>query len=251
MADRELWSAMEVDLLGKYFTGPMTEMTLYQKIQAINPARTYEAMTRKIRRMREEGWTRVRDDALNRLRVGYLDIEATNLNADFGIILTWYIKKDSRNEYDYSIITREEILDYTFDRRVVSELLDALDNYDVIWTHYGSDWRFDVPFIRARAFALGLEHKLPKRMEKLLKDTYPIARSKLKIHSNRLGSIANALNIRNIKKTPLNPEKWRLAAYGDPKALECIAIHNKRDVQLLERVQKKLSLVDRSGYRGM
>jgi uncharacterized protein YprB with RNaseH-like and TPR domain len=201
--------------------------------------------------MRAKGWTRTKDDALSRLRVGYLDIEATNLNADFGIILSWFIKKEGRNEYDSSVITRDEILSYKFDYRVVKELLAALDNYDVLYVHYGSDRRFDIPYIRSRAYALGLENSLPKRMEKFILDTYPIARNKLKLHSNRLDSIANALQIKGVKKTPLNPEKWRLAAYGNKEALDYIALHNKRDVQLLERVHKKLRIVERPIYRGM
>lgn len=247
------WSEGEFELLEKFFDNSITEMTLFQRIHKLNPYRTYEAMTRKLRYMKANGWERNKAAAIKSLRIGYLDIETTNLNANFGFILTWYIKTRDKNEYQFGIINRNEIFDGKFDKRLVKELLNVFKFYDVIYTHYGSDRRFDVPFIRTRAFANGLQNQLPKYMEKFIMDTYPTARNKLRLHSNRLDSIAEALGIEGIKKTPLSPKKWRMAAIGDSKALQYIAKHNKRDVQLLERVHKKYEEgnIERPIYRSM
>lgn len=245
------WTQKEQETMEKYFTSGITEMTLYKKLQKLNPHRSYEAMTRRLRQMRTDGWERDKEKALQKLRIGYLDIEATNLNANFGYMISWYIKKEGKNEYDMAVIKKSEIMNYDFDKRLVKELLKAMKNYDIIYTHYGSDRRFDVPFIRTRAYAHNMEEDIPVYMEQFIMDTYPIARNKLKLHSNRLGAIAEAVGVNNVKKTPLSSKQWFMAMAGEPKALEYIALHNKRDVQLLERVHKKLRTIERPIYRSI
>ena len=245
------WTKDETDLIESYFTTSITELNLYNKVQMLNPNRTFEAVMRMIRRYKEEGYERNRAKILKKLRIGYLDIEATNLNGNFGMMLSWYIKREGKNEYDNSVITKKEIFNYNFDKRLVKELLEAFKNYDVLYTHYGSDRRFDLPFIRTRAYAHNMEKSLPEYMENFIMDTYPIARNKLKLHSNRLGSIAEALGVNGVVKTPLSPRQWQLATAGQPKALEYISLHNKRDVQLLERVHKKLKCIERPIYKSM
>ena len=240
------WTQAEQLLLQKYFCTRITERTLFDRLFALNPERTYEAMTRQLRRMREQGWVRDKDDALKTLRVGYLDIEATHLKANFGFILTWCIKAARKNHIDQSVITKDEIFNYEFDKRVVTELLEAFDNYDVLWTHWGGWRRFDLPYIVTRAYAHNLEDMLPNYNEKFIRDTWPIARNKMALHSNALGSIAEAVGVDNVKKTPLSGRKWRLAAVGHPESLKYILDHNIKDVRLLERIHKKLAKVDRS-----
>jgi uncharacterized protein YprB with RNaseH-like and TPR domain len=240
------WTTAEDNALERYFTSNWSEMTLFQRLTDIRSDRSYEAMTRKLRRMRERGWIKKRDVAIKKLRVGHLDIEATHLKANFGYILTWYIKHDGRNEYEFSCIKSSELhTGYRCDKRVIAELLAALKKFDVIWTHWGADRRFDMPYIRTRAFINGLQNDLPLPGTMYLKDTWPIARNKLALHRNSLEAIAMALQVKNVKKTVLDPERWISAAQGDPKALEYILLHNKRDVQLLERVVKKLEPLTR------
>ena len=243
-----LWTDEEKLQVDKYFNSNISLLTLYQRIFKINKSRTYDAVARYVRREREHGRIRESETAKDNLRIGYLDIEATNLNADFGFMLSWYIKARDKNQYDSALITKKEIFDYKFDSRIVKELLEALEHYDIIYAHYGSDRRFDIPFIRTRAFANNLEHLLPKNMEKFIMDTYPIARNKLKLHSNRLGSIAELLGVDNVKKTPLAIKQWQLGSVGHPDALKYIYTHNKRDVQVLERVHKKLELIEKKVY---
>lgn len=251
MAVRQTWSAKERDLIAKYFSNSWLLLTLYQRIYAVNALRSFESLTREIRRWQAAGWEKNTQAARRQLRVGYLDIEATDLNADFGYILSWYIKYDHQNRYEFSVIKKREVFNLEFDKRVVGELLKAFDNFDVLWTHWGVDRRFDIPFIRTRAYEHNLQHKLPKYMEKFMLDTWPIARNKLKLHSNRLDSIAQAVNIRNVKKTPLDGRKWRRAGAGDPRSLDYILDHNRKDVILLERIVHKLEPITRVVYRSM
>ena len=235
------WNQKELDLIEKYFKSSITELLLFNKILAINPNRTYGAILRKIYEYKENGWDKQKWK--KNLRVGYLDLECSNLNADLGLILSWYIKTKGQNKYYSSLITKKELFNNTFDYRVVKELLLALNNFDVLWTHWGSLRRFDIPYLISRAFKNNLEKLLPKYPEKFIMDTWDIAKNKLKLHSNRLDSIGSILNIKNIKKTPLNTDIWVKGSYGDSDALSYIYVHNKRDVQLLERIHKKLELI--------
>lgn len=246
------WTEAEKKELVKYFDTTWTPMTLYKRINKINPERSYEAVMRAIRRYKSENnYKKKCDEALKKLRIGYLDIEATNLNANFGFILSWFIKKEGEEKYDYGVITKKEIFDLTFDKRILTELLKALDNYDILYTHYGIDGRFDIPFIRTRAYVHNIEHMLPNYMEKIILDTYMTARRKLRLHSNRLDVIATTLGIKNISKTRLDPTIWTKASAGDKKSLEYIKKHNKIDVQLLERIQQKLKKIAKPIYRSM
>ena len=246
-----LWTKDEKKELEKYFTSNRREMTVYQRLIKINPARTYEAMMRQLRKMRSEGWTKNNEAIKQTLRVGYLDIEATKLDADFGFMLSWYIKTAGKNEYRYSVITPGEIRQFKFDERVTKELLEAIKDYDVLWTHYGSDRRFDVPFVRTRALVHKLEDSLPAHMEVFIRDTYPIARNKLKLSRNSLDNIANVLGVDNVKKTPLSKQVWMRAGVGCEESLMKVALHNKRDVQVLERVHKRLSRFEPANLTSM
>ena len=236
------WEKAEVELIEKYFKSSLSELLLFNKILAINPNRTYGAILRKIYEYKEKGYAK--QIHLKKLRIGYLDLECTGLQANFAHILSWYIKVKNKNKVYYSVITKKEIFDGDFDKRLVKELLEAFEHFDVLYTHYGSDYRFDVPFLRTRAFRHGLESKLPRYMEKFVLDTYPIARAKLKLHSNRLDSIGDALNITGIKKTPLSPSIWEQAKIGNSKALDYVKKHNRHDVILLECIHKKLSIIE-------
>lgn len=245
------WSQDEEHIIAQHFRTTWTTLTTYKRINDINPHRTYDAVANKIRRWKRNGWEKKAEAAMKKLRIGYLDIEATDLNADFGFLLSWYIKPRGSKKYDYAVITKKEIFDYEFDKRLVEELLEAFKNYDVIYTHWGRDRRFDIPFIRTRALVHGLHEKLPRRFEKFVMDTWDIAKNKLKLHSNRLDSIADACRVRGVKKTPLSGKIWQLAAVGHPESLEYIAKHNRHDVILLERVHRKLESMENKVYRSM
>lgn len=252
MVKRMNWSNEERELLQKHFNTKWTQLTLYQKIHKINPFRTYESITRELRRMREKGgFVRDSETALLKLRIGYLDIEATNLVASFGHMLSWYIKRRGKNEYDCGVITPAEIRGGEFDRRITKELLEAFKNYDILYAHYGGDRRFDIPFIQTRAIIHGFGKDLPQPMERFIADTWVICRNKCKFHSNRLDAVALTLGVRNVKKTELNPDIWMRARTGDKTAIEYVALHNKRDVQLLERVHRKLEPVERRTLRSI
>lgn len=177
-------------------------------------------------------------------RIGYLDIEASSLNASFGMMLSWAIK-DRDGELHSDVVTLED-LKKNRDKRIVASLIDTIENnfYDLLVVYYGKNarGRYDLPFARTRAILHGLQ--FPSGIKIL--DLYDVCGSKLKIrdgfHVGRLEDVCETLGIIDDKyvKTPIKPSIWLDALQGDKKALEYILDHNKKDVLLLEKLHMVL-----------
>jgi uncharacterized protein YprB with RNaseH-like and TPR domain len=167
-------------------------------------------------------------------RIAYLDIETSDLKANFGIVLTWCLK--IKNEkYIYSdVITKEDIDNRTFDKRIIKNLLDELETVDVVVTYYGTG--FDIPFLRTRSE----KWRLPFPKYGYIKhwDLYYKAKRLFSLHRKSLGVVTNFLGIAG--KTMLDPELWFIAQYGDEKALKEILYHNQEDVIILEKLHKRI-----------
>lgn len=83
-------------------------------------------------------------------RVGYFDIETSNFEANAGYMVSYAIKeKGEDGKIFYDELDQKELLDGTFDLRLIKSLLEAFQYFDVIVTYYGTG--FDIPFIRTRA----------------------------------------------------------------------------------------------------
>jgi len=164
----------------------------------------------------------------------FFDLESCGLQGNWDFMLTYSIKPEGNDDIICGTITKKEIDDGTFDKRIVKECVDALMKFDRIYTFYGS--RFDIPFLRTRALELGIDFPIYGSITH--KDIYYIARYKLKLHSNRLAVVCDLLGIKG--KTHQNPTTWRLATGGNKKALEEILDHNKWDVIILEQVYNRL-----------
>lgn len=168
-------------------------------------------------------------------RVGFLDIEASNLKADFGIMLTWCIKVEDEDTIYYDAITPDD-LKGTLDKRIIDSLVEAMRDFDRIVTHYGS--RFDIPFVRTRAIVHGLD--FPQYKELMQSDTWRMARRLLALSNNRQDTVARAL-LGETVKTRIESKYWLRALQGDKKAIAYILEHNEMDVLDLERNYKKLA----------
>lgn len=169
------------------------------------------------------------------LRLGFLDIESSNLKANIGIMLSWSMKiKDGDVIHDY--ITREEAIDRDKqDRRIVESLMQALKDVDMVVTYYGTG--FDIPFIRTRALYWDIENTL-EYGDLLHYDLYYTARSKMKLHSNRLAVVTEFLGIEGKSRIP--PEIWSHARLGYADAIEYVVEHCDEDVIILEEAYNVL-----------
>lgn len=168
--------------------------------------------------------------------IGYLDIETDGFYADFGNMLCWCIY-DKKNKNILSDVITEEDIDedkVNPDKRIVQSLLDAMKNFKII-VGYNSKF-FDVPFVRTRAAANGLS--FPNYGSMYHMDLYYVIKSKFRLSKN---SLERACELYGIKgKNHINREIWRLARYGNEKALEYVLDHCKRDVVILSKLHDKI-----------
>jgi len=156
------------------------------------------------------------------------------LKADFGIVLTWCVKFKGDKHIYSAIINKKDLENRTFDKRIIKELLDVLENVDVVVTYYGTN--FDIPFLRTRAERWRLP--FPKFGYIYHWDLYYKVKRLFATHRKSLGVITHFLGIEG--KTPLDPELWFIAKYGDTKALKQILEHNEQDVIILEKLHERL-----------
>ncbi|RPI86180.1 MAG: hypothetical protein EHM34_00350 [Nitrosopumilales archaeon] len=168
------------------------------------------------------------------LKIGYFDIESGGLNANFDYMLTWCIKTGGKEEYKEGVITQGEILEYSFDKGIIKELIKALKEYDVIVTYYGT--KFDIPFIRTRA----MTHKLKFLSFGAVqhKDVYYMVKGRMRLGRSSLDSACAALGIKG--KNHIKGNFWMRAKVGDPTALAYVLDHNRKDCQILEKLHLRI-----------
>lgn len=172
-------------------------------------------------------------------KIGFLDIETTGFQADYHHMLTYVIKTGGKDEFCEGVIKKSELENYTFDKRLTQDLVRDLYKYNVIYTYYGT--KFDVPFIRSRA----LYHKLEFPVFGVVqhKDVYYMVKRLLKLHSSRLESATKFLGIPG--KDHVEGDIWMRARLGDPKSLEYVLKHNRKDTTTLEKLYKRLKPYDK------
>ena len=226
------WSEAEIAMLSAYERTGKSSYVLFTEMRRAGFNRTYKAVSRKIESLglrKPERYSTGQEK-----RLGYLDIETTSLKANVGIMLSWAIKKRDTNDITSALVTKDEIFDGDYDKRIVEMLCEELNQYDTIFTYYGT--RFDIPFIRTRAIDNNI--RFPFYREVSHKDLYYSVRSKLRLSSNSLLTATEFMGIRG--KTKLDPRVWRNASYGNSDALQTVLSHNVADVVILERLHKKM-----------
>lgn len=174
------------------------------------------------------------DEAGREEKIGFLDIESTNLNSDFGYIFSYCIKEKGGEILGRAVTTRE-IRGGVYDKKLMQECVKDIRKFDRIVTYYGT--KFDLPALRTRCLYWGIS--FPKYKELVHTDVYPIVKNRLNLHRNRLETACNFLDIPS-KEHRLEPDIWFAAMGGDKKALEYILEHNKEDVISLELLWTRL-----------
>jgi len=158
------------------------------------------------------------------------DIETSNLDADFSILLTACIKPYGQpaivfraDDYPEWKANRDN------DKPITVAIANELRKHAIIVGHYSQ--RFDIPFFRAKMVKHGLE-PLPLMFGV---DTWRIARNNFKVSSRRLANLANYFDLGD--KHPVEGRLWMKAAYaGAEEAMDEIVEHNIMDVDLLEQL---------------
>lgn len=172
-------------------------------------------------------------------RIGFFDIEASHLKANFGIILCYCIMDNKSDKIIEGVITQKEIRSPARDSRVVQKAIHDLNQFDIIVGYYSS--RFDVPFVRTRALIHGIPFPYYGNLQQ--KDVYYMVKSRLSLHSKSL-EVATRTVFGETGKTHLDPKIWMDAAYGSGesqrKALRYIVEHCREDVKDTKRLYHKM-----------
>jgi uncharacterized protein YprB with RNaseH-like and TPR domain len=167
--------------------------------------------------------------------IGFLDIETSNLKADFGIVFSYAIKHRGSDKIEGRVLTAEEMKKGVYDKKLIQEACEDIRKFDRVVGHYST--RFDLPFLRSRALYYGLDFPVYKEVKHT--DTFFMARSRLCISRRRLETICEFLGI-PAKGHKLNQKVWLKALGGDDNAFAYIWEHNVEDVISTEAVWEKL-----------
>lgn len=163
------------------------------------------------------------------------DIEASNLNADFGIVLCVGFKYvGARRTEVLSLGDYEERDPIKAERLLLKDVSAKLLEADAWIAHFGR-W-YDTVFINSRL----LYHKLPTLPAGFpLIDTWKTCKQQLKLRNNRLVTLQEFLGLHTSKNAIL-PEQWIRALGGDRRSLNYIIEHCRRDVEVLVEAYERL-----------
>lgn len=229
------WSQKEERIIRKEYERGTTLRYISKLLESNGTPRTVKAVERKAYNM---GLLRKYQNLIADKRVGHLDIETNGFNADFHVMLCWCLKENQKDHIDYDKLTPEDRTvknKIRIDKRLTQSLVDAISKYDVIVTWYGEG--FDLPFVRSRAIFHDIE--FPNYGNIISIDAWRIARQRLKIHSNRLDSVAEFFGVNS--KTKLDFNAWVGAVFGDEPSLNRVLEHNKQDVITLDKCYNRLA----------
>ena len=165
------------------------------------------------------------------------------LNANISTIISFGYKvsgdKKAKciNAWDFPKRWKKDVND---DYEVVKAAYEILKDADVIVGHYST--RFDLPFLNSRL----VYHGFPPLARVKHVDTWQLARSNLKLNSNRLDGVAKFFKL----PTKMENGGWQLwvdVMARKKKAQKLMSDYCKQDVEVLEAVFEKM----RCFVRGM
>lgn len=170
-------------------------------------------------------------------KVGFIDLEASNLKADFGLVICVSILDMDEKEAYNRCLTPEEVFHTSLDKPLLKDVIQEMRKYDRLIGYYASNGRFDIPFLRARS----LHHNLdfPGYGEIVMEDVYPYVRYKLALSRNRLETACEFI-VGNSDKTRWSGKHWVRAIQGNKDSLDYIVTHCNNDVKDLRKLYKKL-----------
>ena len=181
-------------------------------------------------------------------KVGYFDIETTDLTANYGYMQSYAIKVGGEDTILGRHLTPKEVKSFKFDKDLIQECSDDLRKFHRIIVYYGTDYRFDLPFVRTRSLKYGVDFPLYKDV--FTQDAYSVVKAKLRLAKNSLWSACSFLEIPS-KGHWLTADVRMRSFTGDLKSLEYIWTHNLEDVYSLEALWEKLDLYVTKGRRSL
>lgn len=174
-------------------------------------------------------------------RIGFLDIETSGLNANYGLVLTYCILSNDSGKILEGWLTEKDFQrkDLNYDKRIIAKCIKDMSQFDRLIVYWGKDRRHDIPFLRTRALTMNLD--FPIYHEQIVNDLYDIVKNKLRLGRNSLQAACIAMGIES-KTHPISPKVWLSATMGRSKtAMRYILEHNREDVQSTQTLWRKLN----------
>lgn len=180
-----------------------------------------------------------------RLKVAFIDLETTSLDADgWGQLLCGGIcdyQPTAHGKKPWTNLRVYTLADYKNerwnDKSLAKVLINEIQKYDITVSWNGV--RFDEPFLATRLREYGIKSKhWPKH-----KDLMYTARYKLKMANAKLDNVAEYFNIHDkygCKKTHLNKKYWRKAIMGHVPSYRYVIKHNEEDIKVLAALWEEL-----------
>lgn len=179
---------------------------------------------------------KAKDKSLKEAKILFIDIEATNLSASMGYLLS--IGYKWAHEKKVTVLRIDDTKEWqkrkTDDRGLLRAFSPVYAEADLVVHHFGD--YYDIPFLQTRRIIQGLV-KMP---DVTTVDTWRICRKHMKFHNNRLATIEKALNC-PFSKTAVTGAHWINAMAGIKSGLNYVAEHNRLDVLVLEYVYNKIA----------
>src|SRR3990167_323488 len=161
-------------------------------------------------------------------KIGFLDIETSNFDANAGFMISWAIYfRDENKTYSDMITSKEITQGFGNDKRIVASLIEQIKLCDAIATFWGTG--FDVPYMRARALDHGLDFPAYGSVKHL--DLFYTCRRIFKLHRRSLHAVTEFLGIEG--KTHLDLRIWNKGRVGHKPSMDYILEHNIADVEIL------------------
>ena len=167
------------------------------------------------------------------MKIAHLDLECSNLNADWGVIICGCIKWDngkSKGKLESFRMTDYDQKDMMDDSGVCMAMRDALDTADMWVSWYGA--KFDIPYLQARLLNHG--EKTASTLTPHV-DLWRTSRYQLKVSSNRLANVQRFFKLK-ASKTPIDQGVWFKAIAGHSPSMNEVVKHCKEDVKMLEEM---------------
>lgn len=176
-------------------------------------------------------------------RIVLFDIETTNLDADFGYVLCFgYAVLDglvplgeATQQARVLTIAQFPGRHVTDDSALMQKAWEIIEPADILVTYYGKE--FDYRFVNSRMLRAGLRPLPPLGASHV--DLYYTAKRNFKLHSGRMGAVAEYLGC-PFRKTEVSGPIWVRAMAGDPQAIDYVAKHCLMDVKMLTWLYYKL-----------
>ena len=184
-------------------------------------------------------------------KIGYVDIEATSLKAEIGHALSIVnvvrtvnkrtpvetrVYQISKKELDSAL--RRGVMDP--DKRIVEEFFQDTVDCDLLIGHwFHGRKRFDMPFLRTRAFLMDIDKNIPNYGYWKFGDTWRQGSNTMNSMGYKLGRLGEILKA-SVDKTALSGTDWWLAAHGMKSGTKYVVDHNVKDCIITMKVHKSL-----------